>query len=347
MKKRIKYILLMSLLLTFPKISPLVAATSSYEGEELKIIYLMGIIMFALRVAVPVILLIAGITDLIKAMTSNDEKDMKKIVTKLITKVVLAASVFLLPTLVVIILKMTNKESLWNEYSKCLLTPRDCDVELWPEKPIGPIESSSSSSEYSSSSSSEYSSSSSQPIDPQDDEIFPGTKYDVSEEDLQFLANVGYCEQGNNMAGIKAEITLATNRYELKKSKYSSVVDYVKRSGWFACAKTTKVAGPDAVEAVRDVVVKGNRTLPIYIDEHDCFNCNKSLCDNGNRGDICKLVTDGKTYESMDYIKNRGNYVKNRTVIYNKYGGVYTFYSFPCKSCDPFGYTKSAYDKYN
>ena len=176
--------------------------------------------------------------------------------------------------------------------------------------------------------------------------IVPGEKYNISEEDLIYLANVCFCEQGS-VDGVKAEMSLAANLYELKKDRYSSVVDYVKRSGWFSCATTKKVAKQEHIEAVRDVIVNGNRTLPPYINEHDCFDCNKSLCKNGNRGDICKLVIDGVSYESLDFIKNRNNYISGKTIIYNKYGGVYTFYIFPCERCDPFGYTDSAYKKYN
>ena len=174
-------------------------------------------------------------------------------------------------------------------------------------------------------------------------EIFQGTKYDVSEEDLQFLANVGYCEQGNSVDGVKAEMTLAANLFELS-GKYSTVVSYVRSSGWFSCAKTTKKASAELVEATRDVIVNGNRTMPLYINEHDCSNCSGN-CSNGTRGDICQIVVDGKTYDTMDEIKDRSNYIKDKTVIYNKYGSVYTFYSFPCEHCDPFGYTASAYKK--
>ena len=107
-------------------------------------------------------------------------------------------------------------------------------------------------------------------------QIFKGTKYDVSEEDLQFLANVGYCEQGNSVDGVKAEMTLAANLFELS-GKYSTVVSYVKSSGWFSCAKTTKKASAELVEATRDVIVNGNRTMPLYINEHDCSNCSELI----------------------------------------------------------------------
>ena len=35
-------------------------------------------------------------------------------------------------------------------------------------------------------------------------------------------------------------------------------------------------------------------------------------------------------------------YVKNKTVMKNRYGATYTFYCFPTSKSDPFGYTSEA-----
>ena len=174
--------------------------------------------------------------------------------------------------------------------------------------------------------------------------IFKGPAYETSESDLKYLANVGYCEQ-YYIDGIKAEISLALNKFE-QQTRYKTVADYVRYSRWWACHDTTKSAGKAAVEAVRDVVVNGNRTLPPYVNSHDCIDCS-GRCSNGVRGDICKIVTNGITYENIDDIKNRNNYIRGNTVVYNKYGGVHIFYTFPCEKCDPFSYSESLYLKYN
>ena len=83
--------------------------------------------------------------------------------------------------------------------------------------------------------------------------------------------------------------------------------------------------------------------FPPYVDEHDCINCNSSnKCSNGSLGDICSITNNGRSITNMSDLKNRSRYVSGKTVIHNVYGGDYTFYSFPCSSCDPFGYTESA-----
>ena len=336
--------------------------------EVLKVFRLIKIIITILKIAVPIILIVSVMLDYLRAVKDNDElSKMSKLV---VTKLVAALLVFFIPTFVSIIVNTLGSD---NTYAACLVDANeekinDLYIEMMEKYMEGARTNKDISSYYNAYNYLKNIKDDTQreayvkelgeikkEIDKKKEEekpttptevkpgIFKGTPYNVSEEDLQFLANVGYCEQGQ-IDGIKAEISLAANLFELQ-SKYSTLIDYVKKSGWFACAKTNKVASKEAVEAVRDVVINGNRTLPLYINEHDCYNCSNGLCSNGNRGDICKLVVNGKTLESLEDIKNRNNYIPGQTVIYNKYGGVYTFYSFPCEKCDPFGYTASAYKK--
>ncbi|MBR3660972.1 MAG: hypothetical protein IKN63_03605 [Bacilli bacterium] len=189
-----------------------------------------------------------------------------------------------------------------------------------------------------------------------------GKKYKLSASELKGLCGVAKAEQGS-IDGAKAEATLMANRYELLKSssKYygKGLYNYVRNSGWFAHAAKHMSQGcpSDYLQAVRDVLVNGNRTMPLYVDEHDCFNCNSKKCSNGNKGDICKLEVNGKTISSMSKIKTRSNdyYIKNVTKVYTIYKQsssvkYWTFYAFAKKADgsnrgDPFGYTKSAKDK--
>ena len=79
------------------------------------------------------------------------------------------------------------------------------------------------------------------------------------------------------------------------------------------------------IAAVKDVLVNANRTLPQYVDEHDCIS-----------PDIISISTGDKS--------DRSDYIKGKTIIRNRYGSTYTFYCFPAAGCDPFGYTAAAYN---
>ena len=158
-------------------------------------------------------------------------------------------------------------------------------------------------------------------------------KYDLTETQLKKLARLCVQEQGS-VAGVKAEASLMANLLETsdsRKKKYGTdgtgLFNWVRNGGWFyraAYFMDNGSIGSKYIEAVRDVLVSGNRTLPQYVDEHDCFADIKSI--------------------STGSIRNRSDYIKGETIIKNKMGSTYTFYCFPASGSDPFGYTQAAYD---
>lgn len=178
---------------------------------------------------------------------------------------------------------------------------------------------------------------------------FIGRKYTLTDNELKQIAVLCQREQ-SNAVGSAAEASLIANRYEIiagkDSSKGSDLVNYVKTAGWWgkpASFMESNTPTESNVAAVKEVLVLGKRTLPFYVDEHDCIDC-------GSYGyDIIKIETDGKviTTDNKNELKNHNNYVSGKTIIYNKYGATYTFYTFPTDVSDPFGYTKIALDKYN
>lgn len=152
------------------------------------------------------------------------------------------------------------------------------------------------------------------------------TKYNLSNDEIEKLARVCYREQASE-AGSAAEASLMCNLFESSRGDgYDSVYDYVRNSGWFANAKRhmDSTTCPDnIVTLVANVINKGIRTLPGYIDEHDCFS------------DISSAVNNNGAISVSD----RSKYKKNETRISNRYGSNYTFYCFPDDISDPFGYT--------
>ena len=162
------------------------------------------------------------------------------------------------------------------------------------------------------------------------------TKYPLTDEQLVKIARLCQQEQGT-VAGAKAEASLMANQLEISESrrkKYGTGVDglynWVRNGGWFSRAAHWMDNGSvsDAVLAgVKDVLVNGNRTLPQYVDEHDCLS------------DITSISTGS--------VKDKGAYVQGKTVVKNRYGSTWTFWCFPDSTSDPFGYTDTAYKAVN
>ena len=158
------------------------------------------------------------------------------------------------------------------------------------------------------------------------------TKYPLTDEQLTKIARLCKQEQGT-VAGAKAEASLMANQLETnasRRKKYGTGADglynWVRNGGWFARAAHWMDNGSvsDAILAgVKDVLVNGNRTLPLYVDEHDCFSDIKSI--------------------STGSVKDRSAYIQGKTVVKNTYGSTWTFWCFPDSTSDPFGYTAAAY----
>ena len=107
-----------------------------YEGKEMKIVYIIGIALMIIRIVVPILLILVSSIDLLKALTQSDGKSIKKIVSGLVIKFVIAVIIFLLPSLVLSLIKSINKYTDVDVYYTCLLNPKDCEVELWEDPPV-------------------------------------------------------------------------------------------------------------------------------------------------------------------------------------------------------------------
>lgn len=159
-----------------------------------------------------------------------------------------------------------------------------------------------------------------------------GKKYPLTDTQLLKIARLCVQEQGN-IDGIRAEATLMANQLETstyRQKTYGTgaagLYAWVRNGGWFyraAYYMDNGGASAAQIEAVRDVLVRGNRFFPQYVDEHDCLS------------DI-KSISTGSVY-------TKGDYIKHKTIIKNRMGSTYTFYCFPAPGCDPFGYTAEAY----
>ena len=157
-------------------------------------------------------------------------------------------------------------------------------------------------------------------------------KYKLTNAQLKAIANL--CVQENGEEGVANEASLMANLFELQ-SKYKTINDYVRKSGWFSRAAHWMDAGTSssaAVAKVKDVLVNANRTLPPYVNEHDAT------------GDI----QSAKNGEVSINKKDPSQYKRGVTRIKNVYGSTYTYYCHASSSkySDPMGYTDDAYKKY-
>lgn len=352
MKNKLKVIILLLLFYI-----PIVSADTTFCSASgvLKALRIVYYILTFLKILAPLFIIITGVVSFAK--TLFEEKDnIKDKVFILIQKIFIGALIFLLPTCIYNIIDSFSFSKSLNDFAKCnecLFNTSSCDTlistaTINEQKKVDEyyttakklkaavVEAKKKEKEKSMKAIRAA-------IDAASTEnmitgSFVGQKYNLSEIELLQIANQCYHEQGSPI-GAAAEASLMANRFELLQSKYTSIHAYVKNSGWWAHSKTNMSGTPkvssSVVDAVRQVLVYGNRTLPYYVDEHDCIKC-------GGGYDIVSATNNGVAIDRMD----RSSYKSNVTILKNRYGATYTFYTFPTKNSDPFGYTANAYSKY-
>ena len=103
-------------------------------------------------------------------------------------------------------------------------------------------------------------------------------KYNLSEDQIKGVANIVQHEQGT-VAGRYAEASQMANLTDIDGDDKATPENLIKKlkSGWYAKGTSRYEAGASgsakiedsALQAVKDVIVDGKRTLPRYINEHD------------------------------------------------------------------------------
>lgn len=88
---------------------------------------LVGWVILGIKIAVPIILIIVGMMDLAKAITSKKDEEIKNAQSSLIKKAIAAVLVFLIATLVGILMSVIGAKD-WKACTGCLNTPWDCPM---------------------------------------------------------------------------------------------------------------------------------------------------------------------------------------------------------------------------
>ena len=344
---------------------PSVLKVLSFVIKAIKIVYFL----------IPMFLIVLISIDFFKSVLSPD--DTKKNNNLIIKRIISIIALFLLPTIISVVMNIINdstkdnSESLKScfdnidniayfqrkynyakeKYEKNLL--KNKKTRELKQKKLDIIIQKSKENKNSNNNSNTNNNSSSAGIT-------PGKTYQLDDATIKKLAALAEKEQGaGNTQGTKDEISLLANLYELKGSGYSSIYDYAINSTWFTknpseLEATLSGMNPsaDTIAITKDILVNGNRTLPLYIDEHDCWDCATETCNNGTRGDICSVEINGTNYSDMSTISSRSDqiYKKDQTKIYSKAYQentikYWTFYYFPSNTSDPFGYSTESYNK--
>lgn len=151
--------------------------------------------------------------------------------------------------------------------------------------------------------------------------------YQLNDAQIKGVANIIEHEQPG-MSGMLAEASLMANQTDEGGDDKATVERLVAQAtgGWFAHGRdrfyNPGSPSADAIKAAKAVMLNGKRTLPRYVDEHDCFS------------DIASVTTNGSSISKTD----RSAYVAHQTKVHNNMGSTYTFYEFPNSEADPFGY---------
>lgn len=93
------------------------------------ILYLVGIVLMAIKIIVPIILIVIGTADLFKSMTQDKEAS-EKALSQLIKKAVAAIIIFLIPTFINITLTIIEEDEEWRQCEGCILNPFDCTYDI-------------------------------------------------------------------------------------------------------------------------------------------------------------------------------------------------------------------------
>lgn len=152
-------------------------------------------------------------------------------------------------------------------------------------------------------------------------------RYKLTDKQIRGISNIVLHEQGT-VEGWFAEASQIANLAEIR---YGGDPVKAVTSGWYAHGKSRYNAGTSnekVIAIVKKVFCDGFRTLPRYINEHDCMS------------DIGSVRNNGKSVRS-----DKSKWVRHNTVIKNHMGATYIFYDFPGgykTGVDPFGYTSRA-----
>lgn len=99
-------------------------------GPVLRIV---GIVIWGIKVVVPIILIVVGMIDLARAVTEKSDDKIKEAQNKLVKKAIAAVLVFLVITIVGLLMKLIGDQS-YTQCVECINNPFTCEM---PDHDVG------------------------------------------------------------------------------------------------------------------------------------------------------------------------------------------------------------------
>lgn len=166
---------------------------------------------------------------------------------------------------------------------------------------------------------------------------YKGQGYPLSDEDLKTLARIALHENSSSLTATKTSLSQMANLYD-RQSGYSDILDYVINGKWYQtanenCSGRTCSYGDNVSDelfaAAKDIIVNGNRTIPLQVVQHYSF------------GSAFSMITNNGVQGNAD---DRSEYKSGETIVYEGFSTSATNWVFwnwadpEAKTGDPFGY---------
>ncbi len=131
MKKTLFMVLLLvgAFFLLTPEVLAVEAFAPCQEESVLKVLRVVGYVIYVAKIVIPLLLIIMGSIDFAKAVISSDDKAMKDAGSTLLRRFIAAVIIFLLPTILNLLLGLVdNIESFdpkgnFNNCTECIFNP--------------------------------------------------------------------------------------------------------------------------------------------------------------------------------------------------------------------------------
>ena len=104
-------------------INLLAGTTESFCNDTANVWQVVGWIMLVFKIIIPLLLIIFGMLDLGKAVTSNKEDEIKKATASLMRRAIAAVVIFFIPTLVGVIMNLVDNGDKYKDCARCISNP--------------------------------------------------------------------------------------------------------------------------------------------------------------------------------------------------------------------------------